>query len=574
MGPVVANLPPRNPNFTGRADLLDQLHQRLHHGQPAVVVQVQAQTLHGLGGVGKTQLALEYAHRHAGNYDLIWWVTAEQPAAIPGQLVTLARRLGLPEQAEQAETVQALWDALRPRDRWLLIFDNAEAPADLHPWWPPGAGRVLVTSRNPTWAGLAATVAVDMLPHADALAFLQHRLGRADPAFDQLADTLGDLPLALEQAAAYLEETASSPSEYLRLLSTHARELFALGQPITTAQTIATTWAVSLHQLRQHAPAAEDLLVLCAFLAPDDIPRPLPAEHGTQLPKRLAATVTDPVAYQQTIAALRRYALVKTSTDFLSVHRLVQAVVRQQLDPNQQRRWASVALHLVRAAVSTEPIDPAIWPVYAQLLSHVLAVTGYAVAVAVDPKTTAWLLNHAGSYLSERADYQQARTLLERALAICEAHLGADHPDTAWTLDYLAGVLAGQGDLQGARSLHERALSIRETRLGPNHPDTATTLNNLAFVLHDQGDLDHARTLHQRALSIRETRLGPDHPLTAQSLNNLATVLHDQGDLQGARPLLERALAIYETRLGPDHPDTVRSRQNLAVIVAELENRK
>jgi hypothetical protein len=286
-GPLVANLPPRNQVFTGRADLLDQLDQRLHPGQAAAVVQVQAQTLHGLGGVGKTQLALEYAHRHAGDYELVWWVAAEQPAAIPSQLVALARRLGLPEAAEQAETVGALWDALRQRHRWLLIFDNAEHPTELRPWWPPGSGRVLVTSRNPTWAGLAATVPLDILPRAEAVAFLQHRLGHDDPAFDRLAAALGDLPLALEQAAAYLEETVTNPGQYLNLLGTHARELFALGQPATTAQTIATTWAVALHQLRQQAPAAEDLLVLCAFLAADDIPAPCPPSTPRGCPSAL-----------------------------------------------------------------------------------------------------------------------------------------------------------------------------------------------------------------------------------------------------------------------------------------------
>jgi hypothetical protein len=361
-------------------------------------------------------------------------------AAIPGQLVALARRLGLPEQAEQAETVHVLWDALRHRDRWLLVFDNAEHPTDLRPWWPPSSGRVLVTSRNPTWTGLAATVPVDVLPRAEAVAFLQHRLGREGPALDQLAHTLGELPLALEQAAAYLEETASSPHEYLGLLGTHAHALFGLGQPATTAQTIATTWTISLQQLRQHAPAAEDLLVLLAFLAADDLPRALPAEHAARLPERLAATVADPLAYQQTIAALRRYSLVKTSADSMSVHRLVQAVVRQQLDPNQQQHWASAALHLVRAAFPTKPLDPAAWPAYARLLPHALAVTGHATTLGVDPETTAWLLAEAGAYVFERGDYPQAHRLHERALPMREARLGPDHPDTADSLRYLAFV--------------------------------------------------------------------------------------------------------------------------------------
>jgi tetratricopeptide (TPR) repeat protein len=566
-GPLVSNLPARNPNFTGRADLLDQLHQRLHPGQPAAVVQAQA--LHGLGGVGKTQLALEYAHAHARDYDLVWWVAAEQPAAIPGQLVALARRLGLPEHAEQAETIQALWDALRHRDRWLLIFDNAEHPSDLRPWWPPGSGRVLVTSRNPTWPGLAATVPVDVLPRAEAVTFLHYRLGRAGPALDQLADTLGDLPLALEQAAAYLEETASSPAEYLDLLNERARELFALGQPATTGQTIATTWAVSLQRLRQQVPAAEDLLVLCAFLAADDIPRSLPVEHAALLPERLSTTVADPLAYQQTIAALRRYSLVKTGTDSLSVHRLVQAVVRQRLDPDQQQHSADIAVHLVRAALPTQPFDPAGWPACARLLPHALAAVAHATTLGIDPETTAWLLHQVGAYVFVRADYPQARKLLQRALAIRETRLGADHPETADSLTNLALVLRAQGDLQTARTLHERALSIRETRLGPDHPDTAHSLDTLATVLRDQGELDHARRLLERAVSIREAYLGADHNRTAHSLEGLARVLRDQGELDHARTLFERALSIRETRLGADHPETADSLDGLALVLRD-----
>jgi tetratricopeptide (TPR) repeat protein/class 3 adenylate cyclase len=505
--PLLSNLPARNPNFTGRSGLLDCLHSQLHPGQPAAVVQVQAQAVHGLGGVGKTQLALEYAHRNIGDYDLVWWVTAEQPAAIPSQLVALARRLGLPEQAKQTETVHALWDALRQCDRWLLIFDNAEHPSELHPWWPPTSGRVLVTSRNPTWASLAATISVDVLPRPEAVAFLRHRVGRDDPDLNRLAEALGDLPLALEQAAAYLEETATTPSEYLDLLGTHARELFALGRPASTAQTIATTWAVSLHQLRQHAPAAEDLLVLLAFLAADDIPRPLLAEHATLLPKRLAAIVVDPLAYQQTIAALRRYSLVKTGGDALAVHWLVQAVVRQQLNPDQLQHWVSAALRLVRAAFPTEAIDPAAWPGYARLLPQALAVTSHATTLAIDLETTAWLLAEGGAYMLERADYPQAREVLERALAIREARLGPDHPDTARCLRNLAIALFNHGELTTARGLFERALTIVEAHLGPDHPDTALGLSNLAVLLGEQGDLATARSLFERALTIRETRL-------------------------------------------------------------------
>jgi hypothetical protein len=355
-GPLVANFPPRNLTFTGRADLLDQLHASLHPGQAAAVVQVQAQALHGLGGIGKTQLALEYAHRHAADYDLVWWVTAEQPATIPGQLVALARRLGIPEAADQAETVQALWDELRGRNRWLLVFDNAEDPADLRPWWPPNSGRVLVTSRNPAWAGLAATIPLDVLPRGEAVAFLRRRLGRDDPTFDQLATALGDLPLALEQAAAYLEQTHTPPEEYLELLASRARELFALGRPATSEQTIATVWSLSLHRLHIEAPVAEDLLRLCAFLAPDDIPRRLLEDHPDLLPEPLAGAVRDRLSYQQALDALGRYSLAAITNDTVSVHRLVQAVVRHGLAPKQERQWVKITLRLVEATSPAEQL--------------------------------------------------------------------------------------------------------------------------------------------------------------------------------------------------------------------------
>jgi hypothetical protein len=177
---------------------------------------------------------------------------------------------------------------------------HAEDPHQLRPWLPPGGhGHLLVTSRNPAWGGLAATLPVDVLPRAEAVAFLARRLRRDDPTsdFERLAATLGDLPLALDQAAAYLEETATPTAEYLTLLDTHGRELFALGRPATTEQTIATTWTVSMQRLRERTPAAEELLVLCAFLAPDDIPRGLPTQYPEVLPERLAATVRTPLAY-------------------------------------------------------------------------------------------------------------------------------------------------------------------------------------------------------------------------------------------------------------------------------------
>jgi tetratricopeptide (TPR) repeat protein len=566
--PAIFDVPPRNPHFTGRTDLLQALRAHLAETRRGAVVQAGA--VHGLGGVGKTQLVVEYAHRYATDYDLVWWVPAERPVTIPGRLAQLARRLGLADLESLEEQVGVLFDALSQQDRWLLVYDNAQEPADLKELRPPGGGgHLLVTSRNPAWGAVAATVGVDVLPRAQAVGFLAARTGGSDQAtLERLAGAVGDLPLALEQAAAYLEETGAAPAEYLELLGDHAKELFALGRPATTEQTIATTWRVSLERLRAEQLAAEDLLCLCAFLAPDDLPLALLTDHAGLLPDRLAAAVADRLGFRQTLGALRRYSLATLTQKTVGVHRLVQAVARHALDPNRARVWAAAAVGLVLAGFPDQADDFGAWPMTVELLPHALAATDHAEALRVDPIATAGLLHQAGRYLWGRAEYTQAKALHQRALAIRETRLGADHPDTAYSLHNLANVLYAQGDLDDARTLYERALSIRETRLGEDHPDTGHTLNNLANVLNDQGDLDGARSLLERALSIRETRLGEDHPDTAQTLTNLANVLINQRDLDGAIPLYERALLIREAKLGTYHPQTAHSLNNLANALA------
>src|SRR6266545_3437498 len=265
--PEVFDVPPRNRNFTGRADLLIGLWGMLWTQGDAAVVQASA--IHGLGGVGKTQLAIEYVHRYAADYDLVWWIPAEQPPAIPGRLAALARRLGLLDLADQEEQLHRLWEELGRREHWLLVYDNATEPRDLAPYRPPaGGGHLLITSRNPAWSAISTPLQVDVLPRDEAVAFLRARTGSDDPADDQLAATLGDLPLALEQAAAYVEQTQTPLRDYLELFQERAGELLRLGEPADYPHTVATTWTLSLGRLRAETPAAEDLLAVCGFLAP------------------------------------------------------------------------------------------------------------------------------------------------------------------------------------------------------------------------------------------------------------------------------------------------------------------
>src|SRR4051812_19818318 len=263
--PAVWKVPPRNPRFTGRDGMLIELRRRLRRGEGTLVVQA----LYGLGGVGKTQLANEYAHRFAADYDLVWWIDAEQPVLIPDQLTALAARLGLPARSTVADTVDRLLAELRDRGRWLLIFDNAERPADIAAYQPGGAGHVLITSRSPGWGALGGRMEVDVLARAETIALLRARIPALDEELaDKLAAELGDLPLAAAQAAGYLEQTDLPPGDYLRRFHEHRATLLARGDVVGYHGRIDTAWGLSLERLRREDPAAVQLLQLAAFLAP------------------------------------------------------------------------------------------------------------------------------------------------------------------------------------------------------------------------------------------------------------------------------------------------------------------
>ena len=272
------------------------------------------QAISGLGGVGKTQLATEYAYRHMADYSLVWWVGAEEPAKLASDYAQLAGKLPLPEEEKEATDQRVVVDAVRRwlerNTGWLLIFDNAAGPEEVRPYLPRGGGgHVLVTSRNPNWGSLTSSLSVKPLEPGESVEFLLKRTGRKDQEADEaaaalLADALGHLPLALEQAGAYIEQTRTSLSEYLELFGEQQRELLGRGNPPAGYEaTVATTWEISFQQVSNVSPGAVDLLNLCAFLAPDEIPKKLLRGGSEHLPESLAATVEDTLAFDDAVAA-------------------------------------------------------------------------------------------------------------------------------------------------------------------------------------------------------------------------------------------------------------------------------
>jgi hypothetical protein len=311
------------------------------------------QAIAGLGGVGKTSLAVEYAYRQRGAFDVVWWVRAEEPAALTSDFTALATALNLPESThtDPAVVVAALHRWLASHGRWLLVLDNVTRPEDVTALLPPaGGGQVLVTSRWAAWGEWAKPLPLEVLSRAEAVAFIRKRTGTDDErATAALAEALGDLPLALAEAAAYIEQTQVSLDEYLQLVRERAVELFGLAQPTGAVRRVATVWSLALEQVRKEAPAAEALLQLCAFLAPDDIPRSLPREHAALLPAELGHLDRDLIAYNKTLGALGRYSMATLTPTALALHRLVQAVIRARLK-DQEGQWAEAAVELIDAA--------------------------------------------------------------------------------------------------------------------------------------------------------------------------------------------------------------------------------
>lgn len=568
--PAIWNVPhQRNPNFVGRDMLLDQVRQTLIAETAAALT-----AIHGLGGVGKSQLAAEYAYRHAADYQLVWWIRSEEAATFASDYVGLAAKLELPEKDEREQRVvaTAVREWLNHNADWLLVLDNARSIEDLQECLPQSrAGHVLITSRNPNWGRVARALEVEVLDREASVKFLVQRTGQTDErAASLLADELGDLPLALEQAGAYIEATGESLAGYRKMFQTSWRELLLEGKPDDYPDTVAVTWRISFDRAQEESPAAGELLNLCVFLAPDDIPLSILRDGVNHLWPPLAEVVADKLAFNKAIAALRRYSLVERNDESLSVHRLVQLVARDRLPIDEQGKWAEAAVRVVNTAFPQESSDVRTWAKCAQLLHHAAAVVESGERLQVDRAATARLANQTGLYFHGRAQYAEAKQAFERALRLNEAVFGSNHPSVATNLNNLGNVLQDLSDLAGAWGCYKRALRIDQADFGFNHPNVVRDLNNLGTVLRDLENFAEARQFFELALQIVEVVYGTDHRYVAAAASNLGAVLGDLEDLTGAQLCFERALRTDEAASGSDHPDVAIDVNNLGNVLQKL----
>ncbi|MFF7279265.1 FxSxx-COOH system tetratricopeptide repeat protein [Streptomyces griseorubiginosus] len=580
----VSNVQPRYRYFTGRSTILEQVRRQFVSGPGGMRL---PQVLHGLGGVGKTQLAREYAHRFKADYDLVWWVDAEQPDLVPPKLADLARRLALRTGDDVNEAALAALQALRagrPYKRWLLVFDNVEDldlilnrfAEETAPVPDEVYGHLLVTTRTKPASSQVQPVEVEVFTREESVEHLTRRvpgLGEADATL--VAEAVGDLPLAIEVAAAWLEATATPVGEYveqLREQSTKVLSVKAAVDAVEYPSSVGATWNISLARLRDKSPAAARLLELCSFLSAEPISMALVGSDA--MIKALLPYDKDLRARYmlgKVTQALNRFALAKVdSTDnSLQVHRLVQAAVRDGMDA----RVAEETRHEVhRVLVAVRPPedavdDPAKWPEFEVIWPH-LVPSGIHACAEEEPRQ---LMVDRVRYLWKRGELHLARTLGTRLHEFWSTEFADSDDRQILSLRFeLANVLRSQGDYRAARELDEDTLARQRRFLDEGHPSLLITSASVAADLRALGRFDEALRLDRRIHRGLCEIFGEDHPRTLSSADNLAVDYRLTGDSEAARRLDEDTACRRTALLGPLHPHTLISRSHYARDLREL----
>ncbi len=563
----------RNPHFTGRDELLERLTQHLTpacseeptNTRRAVLTQPRA--IKGLGGIGKTQIALEYAYRarEQGRYTHTLWIHAAHEETILSSFVALAQLL--PEGVVHPETnphqlvAQVIRWLEQCQEPWLLIFDNADELPLVQPYLLcQGKGSVLLTTRAQAVAALASSLDVEAMGVMEGIQFLLHRTHQLDATDEQSNEAanvviaLDGFPLALDQAGAYIEETGCSFGDYLQLYRNYPHALLSRRgmQATQYPDSVTTTWSLSFQKIEQKSPAAADLLRLCAFLAPDHIPEELLREGAPHWPSALQEAVSDLFTFNQMLEELLKFSLIKRLAEehTLSIHRLVQVVQRERMDLEEQQHWATCVVYAVNAVFPADPhSEEATWPQCHRYLEQVqgcdLLIQHYGLGFS----EAADVLNRTGIYLCKQASYTLAEPLHQRALCIWEQQLGPRHALVGSPLMSLGDLYSRQGKYAEAEAFDQRALRIWEHQLGAQHPKVASSLNNLANTYKMQGRYAEAESCYLRALHIWEQA---EHPQMVEALNGLANVYLELGKYAEAEPLYQRAIRIGEQQQGPE----------------------
>ncbi|MFC6014987.1 FxSxx-COOH system tetratricopeptide repeat protein [Plantactinospora solaniradicis] len=610
--PPIWRVPARNPAFTGRDAIVEKLRNRLHRHPTA-----QPLALLGLGGVGKTQIALEYAHRFAAYYDIVWWISADQPQIVRAELAKLAGQLKLAGSTVN-EQVEAVLQALRQGSRfprWLIIFDNPEEPEQIREFLPDGPGDVIVTTRNQSWTHVAEYLEIGVFERAESVQLISRRVQTLMPSdAEAVAERLGDLPLVVEQAAAWLATTAMPVRSYLNLLDTRLPEMLAEKPPQGYPHSAAVTWSLSMERLRKSRPAAARLLELFSFFSPEPIPTwLLSTPRMVEELAKVDRAMRDPLLHGALIQDIGRYALARVdpAINAIRVHRLVQTVIRDAMSV-EARAESRVQVQEILAATSAARQggvdDRDNWSTYEELRPHlepsgalesrddairqlVLDMVRYlrlrGDLAGSEELAEAALKQWSATFDAEDALVLRMRVQLANALrdagrsrqslAISEEvlprltdMLGADHFYTLEAAGGLAADLLNFGRYREAAALTRQSWVSWRSAYGDDHFRTLMAANNAALAERVNGNYREAAQIDTDTLRRRRKVLGERDYWTLFSAVALGRDTRAQGDLGASQELLAAALQDCQAQLGDDDRVSLWAAKSLAVTLRRM----
>lgn len=579
--PVWGNIPPPNPNFTGRGELLSQLGERLGAGTTAVL----PATLHGMGGIGKTQMATEYIYRHLQDYDIVWWIQATRSTQIHASLTELAQHLRLPGADEANTAVPAVKEALRlgrPYRRWLLVFDSAEDPDMVRPFFPVGGpGDILVTSRNPNWAGVARPLEVAVFERSESKMLLSRRGPQLDDAdADRIAEKLGDLPLAIEQAAAWLAETGMTAREYLQLFDEKVAEILDTSNPQDYETSVAAAWNVSFDQLSVSNPAAHQLLQVCAFFAPEPVSRTLFAGvRGLTVSPELDIALRDPIKLGRAVRDINRFGLAKIDhrTDTILLHRLVQLVLRNRMSEQHRKEMRHGAHELLANLDPRDPESPRQWQRYQEVLPHVYD----AELIECTDQWVRQLVINLMQFLYHWGDHDGAVALGERAVQAWEedrlerqrkgeAPIEDPPLQELQASERLAFFQWTVGRYATAAETSKRTFDRYQELIGSDREETLAAALTYAVILKARGDFAESVQRNEEIYVKARGLFGDDDPIALKAGRDYATALLLVGDYQQANDVAADTYRRCVEVFGYDNASTVAIQVLMVIARREL----
>ncbi|MCF3175522.1 tetratricopeptide repeat protein [Streptomyces sioyaensis] len=621
--PEVWNIPRRNNRFTGRDGVLEELHGKLAGSQTGSGPPLETRlALYGTSGVGKSQIAAEYAHRFGNDYDVVWWISATNRGAAREQLAELATRLGLPVGRELGDRIRAVHEALRigrPYRRWLLIFDSADDMEQIEDLVPDGRGHVLITTLTRDWSGSGSAQETEVLPfdRVESVAYARRRAPRLTPMeADLLSDAVQDLPLLLAQTAAWLDANPMSPKEYIELIRRGEPSLVGIRISSDYPMAFQTSWAITLNTLRERSPAAVELLKLFAFFAPDTIPVPMLAQaRRGDLPEHLADLAAEPISWNTALRRLTESTAVRLdyqvsedadpAVETALMHRLYHRFLRSDMSEDERDQMSATACRVLVTADPQNPSDTRYWERYAELIPH-LEPAG--VLDSPEPAVQQLLLNCV-EYLRVRGEYRMGLRLCEQFMSRWRTRLAATQrtmlvlthqhanmlrrlgryreaeavgsavvdqlatersPSDADLLraqDGLAGTLMALGSYEQAYDLFDAVWRAYTDLLGPEAPRTLSSRHNLGNVLTLLGRYEEALVTHREVLAFRERELRQRHHLTLNAGTAHARTLRLLGRYRDATSAQELNARLHLQVMGPHTPQTLRAEHNLALCL-------